>query len=98
MSFVERTASLLPESDRAPSEAVGASRYRVLKGLGRGGMADVRLALQTSLTGVQRLAVIKRMRPELADRGEFVAMFLEEARIAAALNHPNVVQTYEVGQ
>ena len=79
-------------------DAFGGSRYRLICNLGRGGMADVELALQTSSAGVERLAVIKRARPELASRAEFAAMFLEEARIAATLSHQNVVQTYEVGQ
>ena len=79
-------------------DAIGGSRYRFVCDLGRGGMADVQLALQTSSAGVERLAVIKRVRPELATQAEFAAMFLEEARIAATLSHQNVVQTYEVGQ
>ena len=61
-------------------------------------MADVELVLQTTPAGVERLAVIKRARPELARQPEYAAMFWEEARIAASLSHQNVVQTYEVGQ
>ena len=61
-------------------------------------MADVQLVLQTTPAGVERLAVIKRARPELAQQAEYAAMFWEEARIAATLSHQNVVQTYEVGQ
>src|SRR5690349_17710315 len=80
-----------------PGEAVGGSRYRVLGRLGSGGMADVDLALQTGVAGSTRLCVLKRVRQDLAERAEFVSMFFEEARISAALNHPNVVQIYEVG-
>ena len=76
----------------------GASAYRVVQRLGRGGMADVQLVLQTTPVGVERLAVLKRARPELAQVPEYSAMFWEEARIAATLSHQNVVQTYEVGQ
>jgi serine/threonine protein kinase len=61
-------------------------------------MGDVQLVLQTTSSGVERLAVIKRPRPEFARVPEFAAMFWEEARIAATLSHPNVVQTYEVGE
>ncbi len=78
-------------------EAVGGSRYRVLGRLGSGGMADVDLALQNGVAGSSRLCVLKRVRRDLADRPEFVAMFFEEARISASLNHPNIVQVYEVG-
>ena len=61
-------------------------------------MADVQLVVQTTPAGVERLAVLKRARPELARLAEYSAMFWEEARIAATLSHQNVVQTYEVGQ
>lgn len=78
-------------------EAVGGSRYRTLGRLGSGGMADVDLALQTGVGGSSRLCVLKRVRRDLAGRQEFVSMFFEEARISASLNHPNIVQIYEVG-
>src|SRR5262245_54107302 len=75
-------------------------KYRLVAELGHGGMADVYLA---SLSGPQglgfsKLVVIKRLRPNLIEDPEFVAMLIDEARIAARLNHPNVVQTIEVGQ
>ncbi len=78
-------------------EAVGGSRYRTLGRLGSGGMAEVDLALQTGVAGSSRLCVLKRVRKDLAGRQEFVSMFFEEARISASLNHPNIVQIYEVG-
>ena len=63
-------------------------------------MADVFLAVQSGPTGsgFQKLMVVKRLRQNLADEPEFVAMLVDEARIAARLNHPNVVQTNEVGE
>jgi serine/threonine protein kinase len=78
-------------------EAVGGSRYRILGRIGAGGMAEVDLALQTGVGNTSRLCALKRVRKDLASREEFVAMFFEEARISASLNHPNVVQVYEVG-
>ena len=81
----------------SPGEAVGGSRYRVLGRLGSGGMADVDLALQTGVAGTSRLCALKRVRKDLPQRAEFVSMFFEEARISASLQHPNVVQVYEVG-
>ena len=78
-------------------ESVGGSRYRTLGRLGSGGMAEVDLALQTGVAGSSRLCVLKRVRKDLAGRQEFVSMFFEEARISASLNHPNIVQIYEVG-
>ena len=78
-------------------EAVGGSRYRTLGRIGSGGMAEVDLALQTGVAGSTRLCVLKRVRKDFAGRQDFVGMFFEEARISASLNHPNIVQIYEVG-
>ena len=75
-------------------------KYRLIAELGHGGMADVFLAVVAGPvgSGFSKLTVIKRLRPNLAEEPEFVAMLVDEARIAARLNHPNVVQTNEVGQ
>jgi eukaryotic-like serine/threonine-protein kinase len=64
--------------------------------LGRGGMADVFLAMRRGMGGFTKLVVIKRLREDAVE-GDVVAMFHDEARIGARLNHPNVVQTYEAG-
>lgn len=75
-------------------------KYRLIAELGHGGMADVFLAVQAGPlgSGFRKLTVVKRLRQNLAEEPEFVAMLVDEARIAARLNHPNVVQTNEVGQ
>ncbi len=70
--------------------------YEVLKRIGVGGMAEVFLARQTVGAGVERPVVIKRMLPEIAGDPLFVSMFVEEARVAAQLQHPNIVQIYDV--
>jgi serine/threonine-protein kinase len=63
-----------------------------------GGMAEIFLALQRSVAGFEKVLVVKRVLPNLARDTEFVTMLLDEARIAATLNHPNIAQTYDVGQ
>jgi serine/threonine-protein kinase len=73
-------------------------KYRLIASLGHGGMADVFLAVAQGPVGFNKLQVIKRLRPNLAEEHEFLAMFLDEARLAARLNHPNIVQTNEVGE
>jgi len=73
-------------------------KYRDVIPLGRGGMGDVTLAVLQGPSGFNKLQVIKRLRIEIADNAEFVEMFLHEARLAARLSHPNIVQTNEVGQ
>ena len=74
-------------------------KYKLIAELGHGGMADVFLAVQAGPAGMgfRKLTVVKRLRQNLADEPEFISMLVDEARIAARLNHPNVVQTNEVG-
>jgi eukaryotic-like serine/threonine-protein kinase len=73
-------------------------KYRLIAELGHGGMAEVYLAVSGGPAGFNKLVVIKQIRPQLAEDPEFLGMFLDEARLAARLSHPNVVQTNEVGQ
>jgi len=73
-----------------------AGKYRLLAGLGRGGMADVFLGSASGPAGVNKLVVIKRLRDGHGDDPTLISMFLDEARLAARLNHPNIVHTYEV--
>jgi serine/threonine protein kinase/ABC-type branched-subunit amino acid transport system substrate-binding protein len=76
-----------------------AGRYKFIGEIGRGGMANVYLtATRGALGGFQKLVVIKLLRADLSDEQEFRQMFLAEARLAARLNHPHVVQTYDVGE
>ncbi len=72
------------------------AHYQVITTLGQGGMARVLLTLSRGPAGVDKLLVVKELKAELKGDPEFLTMFLDEARIAARLNHPNVVQTYEV--
>ena len=85
-------------SERAlDSGVVDVGRYRLIAELAHGGMGDVFLGVARGPAGFNKLMVIKQLRPALSDDEQFLAMFLEEARLAARLNHPNVVQTVEVG-
>ena len=72
-------------------------KYRLIAELGHGGMAEVFLAVASGPGGFNKLVVVKRIRPQLAEDPEFLGMFLDEARLAARLAHPNIVQTNEVG-
>ncbi|HVY25781.1 MAG TPA: serine/threonine-protein kinase [Polyangiaceae bacterium] len=78
-----------------PAREVG--KYRVLAELGRGGMANVYLAALRGKGAINKLVVLKALLPEIVSEPNSLAMFLDEARLAAQLNHGNVVQTYEVG-
>lgn len=73
-------------------------RYQLVKRLGGGGMGEVFVARQAGLGGFEKLCVVKLLLPSLAEDAEFVAMFLDEAKLAARLSHPNVGQVFDVGQ
>ncbi len=73
-------------------------KYTLLRAIAAGGMARVYLAIQRAVAGFEKLVVIKRILPELSQDPAFVEMLLSEARTAATLNHPNIVQTFDVGE
>ncbi|MCU0685720.1 MAG: serine/threonine protein kinase, partial [Polyangiaceae bacterium] len=71
-------------------------RYAAFDEIGAGGMATVHLGRQIGAAGFSKTVAIKRLRPEHVRDAEFVAMFADEARLAARVRHPNVVQTLDV--
>ncbi len=73
-------------------------KFRLIAELGRGGMSEVYLSVVAGPAGFNKLTVVKLIKADLAEDPEFISMFLEEARLSARLNHPNVVQTNEVGE
>ena len=72
-------------------------RYEIVGPLASGGMAEILLARLAGPSGFMRPVVIKRILPHLAQKKDFVDMFLDEARIVAGIRHPNVVQVTELG-
>src|SRR5258708_17783551 len=72
-------------------------RFEPIVELASGGMATVILARLGGVGGFQRLYAIKRLHEHLATNAEFVEMFLDEARLAARIHHPNVVPILEIG-
>jgi serine/threonine protein kinase len=80
--------------DGVPSQS--GLRYRRILELGQGGMASVHLAVGRGPGGFNKLVVLKTMRSHLVADAEMRQLFLAEARLSARLNHPNVVQVYEV--
>ncbi|MCL2012596.1 MAG: serine/threonine protein kinase [Cystobacterineae bacterium] len=78
--------------------SVGFGKYTLLDKLAIGGMAEIFLARQEGMEGFQKTIVIKRIRPHLSSQQNFVRMFLNEAKLAAQLSHPNIVQIYDLGK
>ena len=87
----------IPKAGMRPLiDQVTSGKYQPIASLGKGGMAEVFLAVARGPLGFNKLIVMKRLRK--VDDPTFRDMFLDEARLAARLNHPNVVQPYEVGE
>ena len=70
-------------------------KYRLVRRLAMGGMAEIFQAQLVGAAGFVRDVVIKRMHPDMSDDDEFVQMFIDEARLAAKLHHPNIVQVLD---
>jgi eukaryotic-like serine/threonine-protein kinase len=72
-------------------------RYRVIKRLASGGMAEVFVAESAGIEGFRKQVAIKRVLPQLSKKEQFIAMFLDEARLSAHLSHSNVVSVFDIG-
>src|SRR5688572_6446236 len=77
-----------------PSHVVG--RYALYGRLAAGGMATVHLGRVLEADGTSRTVAVKRLHPQFCKDPEFVAMFIDEARLAARIKHPNVVETLDI--
>ncbi len=73
-------------------------KYQLLERVARGGMAEVFKAKSYGVEGFEKLVVIKRILPDLAQNQQFVDMFLSEARLSVALSHANIVQVFDLGR
>src|SRR5690242_5132795 len=81
-------------ASRAPLRVIG--RYALYDEIAAGGMATVHVGRLLGPVGFARTVAIKRLHPQYAKDPEFVSMFLDEARLAARVQHPNVVATIDV--
>jgi eukaryotic-like serine/threonine-protein kinase len=73
-------------------------KYQLIKRIAVGGMSEIFLASQGGLEGFERAVIVKCIREDLDTENEVKDMFLDEARIAACLKHPNIVHLYDVGR
>src|SRR5215510_12519424 len=77
-------------------QPITVGRYLLHRKIARGGMATIHIARLLGDVGFSRIVAAKRMHPELVEDREFVAMFLDEARIASKVHHRNVVPVLDV--
>jgi len=96
MTFRERPESRHEDHPSGGEEHSGGAKYRELLPIGSGGSANISIAVAEGVGGFSKLVVLKSIREELVANGSARKMFLDEARLSARMNHPNVVQVYEV--
>src|SRR5918992_6283559 len=87
---------MIAERNRGVMQQMG--KYQLVRKLATGGMAEVFLAKAAGPMGFEKTLVLKRILPHLAEDPNFVEMFLAEAKLAAQLNHPNIVQIFDFGE
>jgi serine/threonine protein kinase len=80
----------------APGTKLG--KYRVLHRIAFGGMAEIYLARASGIQGFEKYVVLKRILPQFAANHELIRMFLQEARLAALLDHTNIAQVHDIGE
>jgi serine/threonine-protein kinase len=80
------------------SERVWLGKYELLHRLGAGGMAELFIARTIAIHGFEKLVALKRVLQQHANNERLIEMLLSEARLAATLHHPNIVQVYDVGE
>ncbi|HUT76709.1 MAG TPA: serine/threonine-protein kinase, partial [Polyangia bacterium] len=73
-------------------------RYEVIYPLAHGGMAEVYVGRLPGMAGFEKFVAIKLIHAHLSKEKQFIKMFLDEARLAASIRHPNVAEIYEVGR
>ncbi|MBI5535900.1 MAG: serine/threonine protein kinase [Deltaproteobacteria bacterium] len=73
-------------------------RYQLFDRVGAGGMAEIYLARARTELGGARLVVVKQILPDLSGNEQFAEMLIQEAKLAARLNHANVVQVFDLGR
>lgn len=79
-------------------EPIRFGKYQLIEKVAQGGMAEVYKAKSYGVAGFEKLVCIKKILPHLSKNGEFVKMFINEAKIAVSLNHANIVQVYDLGK
>ncbi|HEY2745690.1 MAG TPA: serine/threonine-protein kinase [Polyangia bacterium] len=96
-STTDSDSAIAPPPVAAPTIPTNFGKYELITHLASGGMADIFLCRARGIQGFEKLAIIKRVRQDRAFDKKTVDLFLDEARLAASLQHPNIVQVFEFG-
>ncbi|HUF18833.1 MAG TPA: TonB family protein [Thermoanaerobaculia bacterium] len=84
--------------DDDTSDGIRFGQYVLLEKIASGGMAEVWKARMRGVEGFQKIVAIKKILPHLSDNSDFVEMFVDEAKLAAQLNHSNIIHIYDLGR
>jgi len=84
--------------DEEPSDGTKFGQYVLLEKIATGGMAEVWKARMRGVEGFQKIVAIKKILPHLSDNQDFIEMFVDEAKLAAQLNHNNIIHIYDLGK
>ena len=95
-TFATQKISVQPSFLQPPSSEFG--QYTLLERIAVGGMAEVWKARMKGVEGFQKTVAIKKILPHLTDSSDFVTMFIDEAKLAAQLNHNNIIHIYDLGK
>jgi len=90
------TPSLTEEEE--PVDGIRFGQYVLLEKIATGGMAEVWKARMKGVEGFQKIVAIKKILPHLSDNQDFIGMFIDEAKLAAQLNHNNIIHIYDLGK
>jgi serine/threonine protein kinase len=97
LSEAAAPAAAAPASSASqPGERFG--QYVLERRLARGGMAEIWLARMTGVEGFEKAVAIKKILPHLTESGDFEKMFIDEAKLAARLNHENIIHIFDLGR
>jgi TonB family protein len=84
--------------EEEPKDGIKFGQYVLLEKIATGGMAEVWKARMRGVEGFQKIVAIKKILPHLSDNQDFIEMFVDEAKLAAQLNHNNIIHIYDLGK
>jgi TonB family protein len=87
-----------PPEEEEPADGIKFGQYVLLEKIATGGMAEVWKARMKGVEGFQKIVAIKKILPHLSDNQDFIEMFVDEAKLAAQLNHNNIIHIYDLGK
>jgi serine/threonine protein kinase len=96
--LIDYHPQVVPATDAQRPEATRLGSYEILRKLARGGMAELFLARTVGPENFEKLVVLKKILPNFAENPKFVRLFLDEARLAATLDHPHIAHVYDMGK